>query len=58
MRGLLGCKSALMGIYVGLAAELSPLGIGVTMIEPGLVRFGFRKLNAVSEARIRNCDAS
>jgi NAD(P)-dependent dehydrogenase (short-subunit alcohol dehydrogenase family) len=34
-------KNAVEGISQGLAKELEPLGIGVTVIEPGLFRTGF-----------------
>lgn len=37
-----GSKAALNGILEGLEVEVAPLGIGVTIIEPGLVRSDFR----------------
>jgi NADP-dependent 3-hydroxy acid dehydrogenase YdfG len=37
-----GSKAALNAILEGLYAEVAPLGIGVTIIEPGLVRSDFR----------------
>lgn len=43
MSAYTGSKHALEGISVSLAAELAPLGIHVTIVEPGAARTDFRR---------------
>jgi NAD(P)-dependent dehydrogenase (short-subunit alcohol dehydrogenase family) len=45
-------KAATMSIYEGLAAEVAPLGIRVTIIAPGLVRSCFKEGNLVADVRL------
>jgi NAD(P)-dependent dehydrogenase (short-subunit alcohol dehydrogenase family) len=45
-------KAAVNGICEALAAELAPLGIGVTIIEPGLVRTNFHAAILQAERRL------
>ena len=50
-----GTKWAVSGISESMRAELAPLGIAVTVIEPGYFRTGFLNANAQikSEKRIK-----
>lgn len=53
-----GTKWACSGISEGMRAELAPLGIAVTVIEPGYFRTGFLNAGArvVSQRRLREYD--
>jgi NAD(P)-dependent dehydrogenase (short-subunit alcohol dehydrogenase family) len=55
-----GTKWAVSGISESMRAELAPLGIAVTVIEPGYFRTGFLSANAQikSEKRIKEYDES
>jgi NAD(P)-dependent dehydrogenase (short-subunit alcohol dehydrogenase family) len=55
-----GTKWAVSGISEGMRAELAPLGVAVTVIEPGYFRTGFLSANAQmkSEKRIKEYDES